>query len=83
MTYDEAIKHFGTQLGDNFKDIVDLLRLTAGGNECSYAAKGASEIERLREVVTACHQALFQAQQADEACICLCHQWSDDDDEYQ
>ena len=19
----------------------------------------------------------------DEACICLCHQWSDDDDEYQ
>ena len=29
MTYDEAIKHFGTQLGDNFKDIVDLLRLTA------------------------------------------------------
>jgi len=64
MTYDEAIKHFDTQLGDNFKDIVDLLRLTAGGNECSYAAKGASEIERLREVVTACHQALFQAQQA-------------------
>ena len=54
----------GTQLGDNFKDIVDLLRLTAGGNECSYAAKGASEIEHLREVVTACHQALFQAQQA-------------------
>ena len=45
-------------------DIVDLLRLTAGGNECSYAAQGASEIERLREVVTACHRALFQAQEA-------------------
>ena len=25
---------------------------------------GASEIERLREVVTACHRALFQAQEA-------------------
>lgn len=50
-------------------DIVDLLRLTAGGNECSYAAQGASEIERLREVVTACHQALFQAQEAAKALL--------------
>lgn len=54
----------GMRLDDNLQDLVDLLRLTAGGNDCSYAAQGASEIERLREVVTACHQALFQAQEA-------------------
>ena len=54
----------GLPAGYTPQDIVDLLLLTAGGNECSYAAQGAGEIERLREVVKACHQALFQAQEA-------------------
>jgi hypothetical protein len=54
----------GLPAGYTHQDIVDLLLLTAGGNECSYAAQGAGEIERLREVVKACHQALFQAQEA-------------------
>src|SRR5574343_1602523 len=32
----------GMRLDDNLQDLVDLLRLTAGGNDCSYAAQGAS-----------------------------------------
>ena len=43
----------GLPAGYTPRDIVDLLLLTAGGNECSYAAQGAGEIERLREVVKA------------------------------
>ena len=51
------------------QDIVDLLLSTAGGNECSYAARwSAGEIERLREVVKACHQALFQARRQQRCC---------------
>jgi hypothetical protein len=52
----------GLPAGYTPQDIVDLLLLTAGGNECSYAAQGAGEIERLREVVKAAQVAAARLQ---------------------